>query len=159
MPVPILPWPLPDLAPTFLESAQGGLVDNRLSFDADLPMPPIERPMTSWAPEVFSVTLGMMCLEDYQTFQNWYRKDLRYGVHPFKWFHPITGQVSPWKIVKASPPFEVRRVAPEVVIVSFSVMSWPGSFPPGFLEQEEDGLVLQEQDDRIVVADGYTFNG
>lgn len=168
MAVPIIEWPtgVPDCIMPL--SPQGGPRDNRWSFDADSPMPPIERPMTSWAPEVYSVELVPLSIEQFQAFQTWYKVDLRQGVYPFRWFHPITRVASPWKIVKGDPPYQARKIGliphgsgRRRIAVSFQVMSWPGSFPPGFLEEEQGGgnLVLQEQEDRVIIADGYTFNG
>lgn len=166
MPTPIIDWPLDVPACIMPLSPQGGLRDNRLSFETDSKMPPIERPAGSWAPEVYSVDLTPISVPQFRVFQDWYRHDLRYGVYPFRWAHPITGDVSPWKIVKADPPYQVRRLLnfrPDsdrrCIGLSFTVMSWAGSFEPGFLLQEQGDLILQEQGDRIIISDGYEFRG
>ncbi len=165
MVAPILDWPegVPScIMPT---SPSGGLRDSRYSFETDSVMPPIERPTASWAPEVYSVTLTPLSIDQFILFQAWYRGPLRYGVYPFKWLHPITKEVSPWKIVKADPPYQVTKVGNipngsgrRRVSLAFSVMSHPGNFDPDFLAQEASDLILQEQGDRIIVKDGYKFD-
>jgi len=144
----------------------GGLVDNRRSFETDKPGQPIERPEGSWAPELYSVQLVPLSIAQFRLFQSWYVRDLRSGVLPFKWFHPITGDVSAWKITKASPPYQVTKIGAippgsglRRIALSFSAMSVPLSFEPDYLEQEQGDLVLQEQGDRIIVSDGFDFSG
>ncbi len=166
MPTPIIDWP--DGVPSCIMplSPQGGLRDNRLSFETDSRMPPIERPLSSWAPEVYSVELAPISLDQFVLFQAWYKGPLRYGVYPFVWLHPITKVVSPWKIVKGEPPYQVKKVghipngsARRRISLAFSVMSWPGNVAPGYLLQEQADLILQEEGSRIIVQDGYRFDG
>lgn len=159
-------WPdgVPDcLSPL---SPQGGLRDNRYSFETDEPHPPIERPMSSWTPEVYSVELSPLSRDQFVVFQNWYRNALAYGVHPFAMRHPITLALSAWKFVKASPPYQVRKIGllpdgstKRRIVLSFSIMSFPADVPAVYLHQEEGDLVLQEQEDRIVLRDGVPFDG
>lgn len=113
-------------------SPQGGLRDNRLSFETDSRMPPIERPLTSWTPEVYDIELAPMTIEQFARFQKWYLGDLAKGVNPFRWPHPITGCGMAWKIVKADPPYRVSKVGlipsgstRRRVALSFQIMSWP----------------------------------
>lgn len=167
MPVdPVVPWPVG--VPSCIQplSPQGGRRDNRLSFETDSKMPPIERPVSSWTPEVYAVELVPMSLEQFRLFQNWYSSGLAWGVRSFAWYHPITRDVSSWKILKADPPYQVSksrmiRLGSDTrgVSVSFTVMSTPRSFPPGYLLQENSDLALQENSDRIIVSEGYVFRG
>lgn len=113
-------------------SAQGGFRDNRLSFDTDSKMNPIERPSSSWAPEVYSIEMTPMSLSQFEEFQRWYAQDLRFGALPFAWRHPITRKAGAWKIVKGDPPYRVtkRGLTPigsdsRRVGVVFTVMSCP----------------------------------
>lgn len=113
-------------------SAQGGFRDNRLSFDTDSKMNPIERPSSSWAPEVYSVELTPLSLSQFEEFQRWYADDLSFGALPFYWSHPITGEPGVWKILKSDPPYRVtkRGLIPNGsgrrrIGVAFSVMSCP----------------------------------
>lgn len=115
-------------------SAQGGLRDNRHSFETDSKMPPIERPATSWTPEVYSVELVKLSVEQFSLFQHWYVSDIRMGTLPFWFPHPVTGAIGAWKIMKADPPYQVRKVGMipsgshrRRISVSFTLMSWPGS--------------------------------
>lgn len=163
MATPIIDWPLGVPSCIMPLSPQGGLQDNRISFEPDAGVP-IERPRTTWAPEVYAVDLVPLTVAQFTTFQRWYRADLASGTLPFRFLHPITRIVSPWRIVKGNPPYQVsksrRAATPETrcVSLSFSIMSWPASFVPGFLAQEGSGLVLQEQADRIIISDGYDFD-
>jgi hypothetical protein len=114
-------------------SPQGGIRDNRYSFETDSKMPPIERPTSSWTPEVYSVDLAPLSVEQFSLFQAWYAETLAFGTLPFNWAHPITGTASVWKIVKADPPYRVSKAGlipsgsgKRRVTLSFSIMSWPG---------------------------------
>lgn len=145
MTTPLVDWPTG--VPSCIEplSPQGGMQDNRLSFETDSRMPPIERPLSSWTPEVYSVEMVPMSIDQFNEFQRWYRDDLSFGVMPFKWRHPITGVASAWKIVKGDPPYQVRKIGTiprgsnlRRIGVSFTIMSdfraptdpmglfWPG---------------------------------
>ncbi|OWJ73879.1 hypothetical protein, partial [Haematobacter missouriensis] len=96
-------------------SVEGGLQDNRVSFEPEVG-PPVERPRSSWAPEVYSLDMRLMTVAQFVAFETWYRTTLRYGVLPFEFSHPITRKRSAWKIVKGSPPYQVskqRRAAPD----------------------------------------------
>lgn len=164
--MPIIDWPEGVPSCIMPLSPQGGLRDNRLSFETDSRMPPTERPASSWTPEVYSVEMTPMSPQQFELFQAWYKGPLRFGVYPFKWFHPITKMASPWRIVKGDPPYQVRKIGYiphgsglRRISISFSVMSYPGSFGPDFLLQEASDLILQEQDDRIIVSDGFEFDG
>lgn len=137
MVVTIAPWH--DEVPFCIEpmSPQGGLRDNRYSFDTDSQMPPIERPVSSWAPEVYSVELVKMSVEQFTIFQSWYTNTIRMGTMPFWFPHPITGAIGAWKIMKADPPYQVRKVGliprdsgRRRVSISFTLMSWPGAITP-----------------------------
>ena len=144
-------------------SPQGGLQDNRVSFEPEVG-PAIERPKSSWAPEVYSLDMRLMAVGQFMEFQTWYRTTLRYGVLPFEFAHPITRERSAWKIVKGNPPYSVskqRRAAPgaRCIAVSFSVTSFPVDIPPGYLLQENGDYVLQENGDRIIVQEGVPFDG
>lgn len=166
MPAPIIDWP--EGVPSCIQplSPQGGLRDNRYSFETDSRMPPTERPASSWTPEFYAVELTPLSLAQFDLFQQWYKGPLRFGVVAFKWFHPITRAASPWRIMKGDPPYQVRKIGPiphgsdrRRISLSFSVMSHPGSFAPDFMAQEDADLILQEEGGRIIVADGYQFDG
>ena len=166
MATPIMDWPIGVPYCVTTTSPNGGLRDNRLSFESDSRMPPKERPVSSWTPEVYSVELEPMSIAQFQLFQSWYKSDLRFGVYPFRWFHPITREASPWKIMKGDPPYQVRKIGPipigsdaRRISVSFSVSSHPGSFSAGRMAQEGADLVNQELSDRIAVGEGYVFSG
>lgn len=155
-----VPWCVEPLSPS------GGPKNNRRTFETDSPASPIERPAGSWAPEVYSVSLLPMNIDQFILFQSWYRSDLAHGTLPFKWYHPITGVSSAWKIVAGDPPYQVSKIAAipngsgiRRVRVSFTAMSFPASFEPDFLAQEQGDLILQEQGDRIIVREGFDFNG
>ncbi|WP_395541539.1 hypothetical protein [Neotabrizicola sp. sgz301269] len=45
------------------------------------------------------------------------------------------------------------------ISISFTVMSWAGSFGPTYVLQEGVDDVLQEQADRILESEGFAFNG
>ena len=132
----IVDWPA-GLATCFMPgSVQGGLRDNRYSFETDDKMPPIERSATSWAPEVYSLTLAPMSLAEFEAFQAWYRGPLAYGVNSFVFPHPVTREDMVWKIVKADPPYQVRRLGRiptgsdvRRIEVAFSIMSLPLPVP------------------------------
>lgn len=166
MAVTVLDWP--ELVPSCIMplSPQGGLRDNRYSFETDSRMPPIERPASSWTPEVYSVELSPISLPQFEAFQAWYKDSLRFGVYPFKFNHPITKALSAWKIVKADPPYQVRKIGliqngsdKRRISLSFTLMSWAGNIDPEFLLQEQSDLILQEQSDLIIVNDGVEFSG
>lgn len=166
MPVTVHDWPSGVPECVFPLSPQGGYRDNRLSFDVDGGFPPIERPSSSWAPEVYSVELTHLSIPQFQAFQTWYRVTLGWGVEPFKLDHPITKVRAAWKIVKADPPYQVtkaRRVMNQTVMrgiaLSFRIMSMPYSFDPDFMAQEQGDLILQEQGDRIIIRPGFEFGG
>lgn len=163
---PIIEWP--DGVPSCIEplSPQGGLRDNRLSFDTDSRMPPIERPLTSWTPEQYYVDLVPMSIDQFSLFQEWYKRDLRYGVYPFVFSHPITRAISPWKIIRGEPPYRVSKIGTipmgsgrRRIRVSFTISSWAGSISPVYVAQESSDLVLQETGDRIIYREGYSFRG
>lgn len=164
--VDVIDWPDGVPACIMPMSPQGGLRDNRYSFETDAPYPPIERPMTSWTPEVYSVELVPLSVAQFEAFQTWYRGPLRYGVLPFKWWHPITKTRAAWKIVKGDPPYQVAKSGripfgsgQRRIKLTFSVMSFPASFPPDFLSQEASDLISQESGDRIIVNEGFVFSG
>lgn len=144
-------------------SVQGGLQDNRVSFEPEVG-PPIERPRSSWAPEIYSLDMRLMTVVQFEDFQRWYRNTLRHGVLPFEFYHPITRQRGAWRIVKGSPPYQVtkqRRASPgaRCIGVSFSITSFPVDVPDGFLLQENGDYILQENGDRIVIQPGVPFDG
>lgn len=114
-------------------SPQGGYRDNRYSFETDSKISPIERPASSWTPEVYSVSIAPMTIEQFIAFQEWFTGELSFGTTPFNWDHPITGVPGVWRIMKADPPYQVRKIGRipygsnlRRIEVSFSVMSWPG---------------------------------
>lgn len=132
MPTPIISWPASVPACIMPLSPEGGLRDNRYSFETDSKMPPIERPAGSWTPEIYAVDLSPISGPQFEAFQDWYRDDLRFGVLPFHFTHPITGAPGVWKIVKDEPPYRVRRLLNTPrgsdrrhIGLSFSLMSWP----------------------------------
>ncbi|OWJ78424.1 hypothetical protein CDV49_08285 [Haematobacter genomosp. 1] len=136
--------------------------DNRVSFEPEVGVA-IERPKTSWAPEVYSVELRLLTIPQFEAFQRWYKLDLHHGVLPFEFYHPITRVRSAWKIVKGSPPYSVaktRRAAPgaKCIALSFSIVSFPVSIPDGYLLQESGDYVLQEDGGRIIVDPGSPFD-
>ena len=166
MPTPIIDWPEGVPSCIMPLSPQGGLRDTRLSFETDSKMAPVERPLSSWAPEVYSVELAPLSVAQFELFQAWYKGPLRFGVYPFAWLHPITKTVSPWKIVKGDPPYQVKKIghipngsARRRISLSFSIMSHAGNLAPGYLLQAQEDLILQEQADRIIVSDGFRFDG
>lgn len=125
-------WPatVPDcINPT---SPQGGIRDNRYSFDTDSKVAPIERPSSSWSPEVYSVELTPLSIDQFKAFQTWFAEDLAFGANPFNWNHPLTGEASVWKITKSDPPYQVRKdgripngTDRRRIVVSFTIMAWP----------------------------------
>lgn len=131
MPVTIVPWPADVPSCIMPLSPIGGLRDNRLSFAPDSPVAPVERPATSWAPEVYQVDLVPMSMEQFSLFQDWYRRDLAYGVRPFEMSHPILKTPCAWRIVKADPPYQVRKVLAvrneraRGIVVSMTIQSLP----------------------------------
>lgn len=134
--VQIVVWPA--LVPSCIMpmSPTGGLRDNRHSFETDSRMPPIERPAASWTPEIYQVELTPLSVDQFDAFQDWYQADLRFGALPFVWLHPITGAEGVWKIVKADPPYQVRKLGripggstTRRIALSFSVMSQPLAVP------------------------------
>lgn len=131
----VIDWPVGVPSCIMPLSAQGGLRDNRLSFDTDSKLNPIERPASSWAPEVYSVELTPLSVAQFEEFQRWYADDLRFGALPFYWPHPITGEAGVWKILKADPPYRVSKrgliakgSGKRRIGLGFSVMSCP--LPP-----------------------------
>lgn len=164
--IPIIDWPAAVPSCVLPLATSGGPRDNRLSFDTEDKMPPIERPLSSWTPDVYSVELVPISEAQFAVFEAWFKNDLRFGVYPFKWAHPVTRVLSPWKFVKADPAYTVRksRRTPRGsgirgISISFTVMSWAGSFGPTYVLQEGVDDVLQEQADRILESEGFTFNG
>ena len=129
----VIDWPegVPNcILPT---SPQGGLRDTRNSFETDSKISSIERPLASWAPAVYAVEMSPMSLAQFAAFEAWYAGPLAYGVNAFSWVHPITGAAGVWKILKADPPYQVRKVGlipagsdRRRISVSFSVVSQPG---------------------------------
>ena len=136
MSVSVVDWPagVPNcVIPT---SPQGGLRDNRSSFDPDNKFPPIERPASSWSPEVYSVEMNYMSVDQFSDFQSWYKNELKFGVNAFVMPHPITGVDTVWKIVKNDPPYTVSKVSlipggsdRRRVAVAMSIMSLPIEVP------------------------------
>ena len=166
MPTPIIDWPEGVPSCIMPLSPQGGLRDNRLSFETDSRMPPVERPLSSWAPEVYSVELAPLSVDQFRLFQAWYKGPLRFGVYPFAWQHPITKDLSPWKIVKGDPPYQVKKIGNipfgsdrRRISLSFSIMSHAGNISPTFIAQEQADLILQEEGGRIIDKDGFKFDG
>lgn len=163
---PVVHWP--DGVPSCIMplSPQGGVRDNRLSFETDSRMPPIERSAGSWAPEVYSVEMVPMSIPQFELFQHWFRHTAKYGVLPFVWMHPITKTLGVWKIQKSDPPYQVSksRTIPagsgrRGISVSFTVMSYPADAPPEYLVQESTGLILQEESSKIILKEGRVFGG
>ncbi|WP_276862340.1 hypothetical protein, partial [Haematobacter missouriensis] len=111
-------------------SPQGGLQDARVSFEPEVG-PAIERPKATWTPDVYSVQLVLISVPQFQAFERWYKNDLRQGVLPFEFYHPITKARSAWKIVKGDPAYQVSkprlRQKPDTrcIALSFSIMSFP----------------------------------
>lgn len=135
MAVQIIDWPSGVPQCILSDSPQGGLKDTRRSFDADIG-PPIERPATSWVGEVYAIELAPMSADDFAAFQAWYIDDLAHGVNAFVMPHPVTRVDGVWKIVKADPPFQVRKTGriptgsdARRVSVSMSIMSMPLAVP------------------------------
>lgn len=135
MPTPIIPWPAGVPSCVMPMSPQGGLRDNRLSFETDEATTPVERPRTSWAPELYQVTMVPMDRAMFQAFQAWFRGPLAYGSLPFVMDHPITREPTVWRIVKGDPPYQVSKVLtmgrPDVrgISVSFGIQSMPLAVP------------------------------
>lgn len=131
----IIPWPAGVPSCVMPMSPQGGLRDNRLSFEADDAVTPVERPRTSWAPELYQVTMVPMDRAMFQAFQDWFRGPLAYGSLPFVMDHPITRQPTVWRIVKGDPPYQVSKVlamrSADVrgISVSFGIQSMPLAVP------------------------------
>ena len=117
-------------------SPQGGLRDTRYSFETDSKAPPIERPIASWASSVYSVELTPLSVTQFEAFEAWYAGTLAYGVNSFIFAHPITGAEGVWKIMKAEPPYQVRKIGripvgstARRIGVSFSIMLMPDPVP------------------------------
>ena len=167
MPVTVHEWPtaVPDCI--YPLSPQGGVKANRYSFETDSPAPPIERPIHTWAPEQYTVDLVPMSLSAFEVFQTWFRGTLGYGVSPFRFKHPITKEYKSWRFVNSDPPYQVTksRLIPNdrpnrrAIKLTFSIMSMPYSFPADFLIQEGVDEILQEQSDKIIIRDGFSFTG
>ncbi len=136
MSVSVVDWPagVPNcVIPT---SPQGGLRDNRSSFDPDNKFPPIERPASSWSPEIYSVEMSYMSVEQFSDFQNWYTGELKFGVNAFVMPHPITGVDTVWKILKNDPPYSVSKIGlipgssgKRRIAVAMTIISLPVSVP------------------------------
>ena len=162
MSVPVVAWPYGLPLKLMPLASQGGLQDNRIGFEPDVG-PAIERPRTSWAPEIYAVEMALLTVDQFTEWQRFYRQDLAFGTRPFEFRHPLTRVFSPWRIRRGSPPYQaeqVRRAAPgaKCIRVAFSVESWPASVRGGYLLQENGDPVLQENGDHILVHDGYTFD-
>lgn len=132
----IVDWPAGVPACIMPTSPQGGFRDNRLSFETDSRMPPKERPVTSWTSEVYSLELTPLSIEMFAEFQIWFQTVAAFGVNAFRMLHPITKVPGIWKIVKADPPYQVRKLGriPQGsdlrrISVTMSVMSLPGGAP------------------------------
>lgn len=132
-------------------SPQGGLRDNRLSFETDSRLNPIERPTSTWAPEVYSVDLAPLSLDQFSAFQDWYVKDLAFGTRPFVFPHPITRQPGAWKIVKADPPYRVTKSGMIAagsdrrrVNLSFSIMSQPYDLMTSLFSGGRAGILIED---------------
>lgn len=162
--VAVVAWPygVPDCIMPL--SPQGGLQDNRVSFEPDVG-PAIERPKSSWAPDVYSVQLVLISVPQFAEFERWYRSDLRHGVLPFEFRHPITKARSAWKIVKGNPAYQVtkprlqQKAETRCISLSFTITAFPAGVPDGYLLQENGDYVLQENGDRIIVQEGVSFDG
>lgn len=82
-------WPatLPD---EFLVSGfQHSAAANRVSFSPEKGPPIVRRRGTS-APQRFSGSISPLTTEQWETFQDFYRDDLKDGASRFTWRHPIT---------------------------------------------------------------------
>lgn len=161
--IPIIPWPSSVPRCVKVTSPQGGLQNNVRSFAPEVGEP-LERPKTTWTPEVYSIEFELWNTAQFIAFQLWYKRDLAFGVYPFEFFHPITLITSPWRVVKGDPPYRVgrpRRTADPLkrsISVSMTIMSHAGSIPDGYLLQEQDDYILQEQEDKIIVTPGFVFD-
>lgn len=144
-------------------SPQGGLQNNRVSFDPEVG-PSVERPKTTWTPEIYSVQLALISVPQFVIFERWYKRDLRFGVLPFEWVHPVTRARGAWKFVKGDPAYQVSkprlRQHPDTrcISLSFTVTSFPVDVPPGYLLQENGDYLLQENGDRIIIQDAEPFD-
>lgn len=144
----IIPWPASVPSCVMPMSPQGGLRDNRLSFETDDAVTPVERPRTSWAPELYQVTMVPMDRAMFEAFQAWFRGPLAYGSLPFVMDHPITREPTVWRIVKGDPPYQVSKVlamrSADVrgISVSFGIQSLPMAAPdyPALLFQGRAGF-------------------
>lgn len=161
----VIDWPEDVPSCVFPLSPQGGIKANRHSFETDSPLPPIERPIASWAPEQYSVELTYLTIEQFETFQRWFRNDLAYGAVPFKFRHPITNERRAWRFINTDPPYLVskaRRIPfgsnRRGVAITFTISTLPYTFDPDFLLQENSDYLLQENGDRIIIQEGNTFD-
>lgn len=162
MPETVIPWPADVPGCIGPLSPAGGLRDNRLSFDPDSPVAPIERPATSWSPEVYQIELAPMSLDQFARFQDWYRHSLAYGVRPFAMPHPVLRTPGAWRIVRADPPYQVRKVLAmrseraRGIIVSMTIRSVPGGAPDWWaLYRGEDGRMPVLVADFVAGRFGY----
>ena len=159
----IIPWPEGVPSCVMPMSPQGGLRDNRLSFETDDAVTPVERPRTSWAPELYQVTMVPMDKAMFQAFQAWFRGPLAYGSLPFVMDHPITREPTVWRIVKGDPPYQVSKVLPmrsddiRGISVSFGIQSMPLAVPQfspaDFFANGEQGVWYDPSDLRSMFQD------
>lgn len=90
-------------------SPEGGVQDNRLSFETDYGLD-ISRPRASWSPEIYDVEIAPMSRTQFKTFSAWFRNDLAWGSHAFIMDHPLTGEPAAWRPVPGDQPYHARKI-------------------------------------------------
>ena len=136
-------WPLG--LPSIVEvTASGGPQPSKASFQPDVG-PAIERPRSTLAPELFDMVLPALTTAQYTTFADWVKNDLKFGVLPFVFRHPLLVRFSQWRLAGEGSPYTVSYFSPGHVSIQFSAMEidpnppWAASvddtlqFPDGFL--------------------------
>lgn len=118
-------WPT-SLPQKPLVSYSGGFMDNRASFIPQVGAP-IERPLTTGAPEIYDVSFRSLTLSEYGTFKAWFKTELGLGVKPFIFRDPLTQEPGWYKIMKGDPPFQVRALGGQYVSLQAKMMLLPAA--------------------------------
>lgn len=110
-----------------LTNYSGGFVDDRASFSTDQGEP-IERPLTTDAPEVYDVTLRVLSKAQYAIFKAWFKDDLRRGPKRFIFRDPVTDNPVWCKMIKGNPPYQIMPASGgQYLGVRFQMMLLPGT--------------------------------
>lgn len=119
-------WPDGIPACVMRNTAQGGPLDNRVSFEPELG-PPIERPRGTAVVEVFDIELPPMSSAQVEIYETWFRSDIAFGAIPYVWRDPISDAVTRWKILKGDPTYRKSQTTKGKVIVTFRAMRLPSA--------------------------------